>query len=138
VATAALLSAPRIASLRFVRMPLDLHRGGERDGVDVGAEQDRGGAVRPRYARQQVACPRTRLVGGVVLLDVQPERAQLLRHGVGDGALVTGRALDLAEPHELGDQPLALLARRLDDHGRQATPGRLGRNTRPRESCTSS
>ena len=82
------------------------------------------------HACEQVARPGAGLLGGVVLLHLESEPAQLLHHGVRHGALFAGRALDLAEPHEVGDQPLALLAGRLDDHGRHATRGRSGRNTR--------
>ena len=48
----------------------------------------------------QVAGPRPRRPGGVVLDHGHPELAQLTEHVVGDLALGPGRARDLAEPHE--------------------------------------
>jgi hypothetical protein len=102
----------------------DLNGTVERDRVDVRAEEDGPGALRPRNPGEQVARAGARLLGGVVLLDLEAQTAQLLGDGVGHGPLAAGRALYLTEPHELGDEPLAFLARCLDDHCAKATrPG---------------
>ena len=49
----------------------DVYRTVERDRVDVRAEEDRPGTLRPRYPREQVARAGARLLGGVVLLDLE-------------------------------------------------------------------
>ncbi len=70
-----------------------------RDGVEVGAEHHP--VLRaPGQPSEQI--PRARLgrAGGVVLAHLEPERPQLGRDGVGDLALLPGRAADLAEPDE--------------------------------------
>ena len=86
---------------------------GERHGVEVRAEQDR--AARPPGPSIRASrLPESEPVCGAaaVLLDLEPERAQLGGHGVGHGALAPRRALDLAQADEIGDQPLALAAER--------------------------
>ena len=69
-----------------------------------------------------------------VLLDLEPERAQLGGHRVGHRPLAAGRALDLAEPDEVGHQPFALGRSGAADgcaHRRKATRERSRRATRP-------
>jgi hypothetical protein len=100
---------------------------GERDRVEVGAEQDRAAVGRALYAGKQVAGVRAGLGCGVVLLDGEAEALQLLAHGIGHGALVLGRALDLTEAHEVVAQVLALGGRGAlegaDGHAPEATGG---------------
>ncbi len=78
-------------------------------GVEMG-EEGHPALAGARDARDQVAgagpCP----PGGVVLDHVDPERAQLGDHVVGDRALVAGRARDLAEAGEaLVETPVGLV-----------------------------
>ena len=63
---------------------LDLDRAGERDGVEVGAEQDRPRAGRALDAGEQVAAVGAGVGRRVVLLDLQAEALQLGAYGVGD------------------------------------------------------
>ena len=86
----------------------DLHRAGERDRIQVGAEQDRAGVLGPADPGEEVARLGAGFGAGVVLLDLQPERAELRADGLGDRPLALGGALDLAEPNEVIEQPLAL------------------------------
>ncbi len=59
-----------------------------------------------REPRQQVARTRFGGAGGVVLLDLAAQRPQLSRQGVGDLALLSGRAADLAVADEPVEQSL--------------------------------
>ena len=85
-----------------------LHRRGERHGVEMGAEQDRGRRLGPCDAGEQVAALRAGLGRAGVLLHLEPERLQLGAHGLCHRALALGRALDLAQADEVGEQLLAL------------------------------
>ncbi len=76
---------------------LDLPPVGNR--VQVGAEHHPLVAL-ARQPRQQVSGARFGRPGGVVLGDLHPQRSQLGGDGVGDLALLAGRAADLAEPRE--------------------------------------
>ena len=105
-ATAALLSAPRIAVVAVAPHAVladGLDRAGQRDGVEVRAQQD---AARRRppsargIAREQVAGVRAGERPGVVLLDRQPEPAQLRGDAVRARALAPERALDRAQLRE--------------------------------------
>ncbi len=60
----------------------------------------------PGDPRQQISSSGFRGPGGVVLGDLQPHRPQFGRQGVGDLALLTGRAADLAKPDEGVVEPL--------------------------------
>jgi hypothetical protein len=70
-----------------------------RNGVEVGAEHHPLIAL-PGQARQQVPGAGAGRAGGLVLADLEPERPQLGGDGIGDLALLSGRAADLAEPDE--------------------------------------
>ena len=87
---------------------LHLHPVGERHRVDVRAEHHGARAGRAGDARQQVSAPRTRLRSRVVLDHGEAHRLELRPHGRAHGALVTARALDLAQARErIADPPVA-------------------------------
>ena len=98
-----------------------------RDGVEVGAQQHRalGAAGKPR---QEVAAIAADLGRRVVLLDLEPERAQLRGDPVGDGALVAVLAGDGAQLGERVVQPAELDLR----GGPHATPALRPRARRAR------
>ena len=112
-----------------------LDRPVERHRVHVRAQEHGGRALRSRHAREQVA-----RVGPGLRARCRPPRPrcpsprQLLGQRLRDRALAARRALDLAEADELGEEPLALLARYGVDHAANATarsgqPSRSQRGT---------
>ena len=137
VATAALLSAPRIASLALRSAPpsCTTFTGAASGTVSRWAHSrivraPSGPSMRASRlpASEPVSDPL------VVLLDLEPELAELGGHRVGHGPLALGRALDLAQAHEVGDQSLALRRSGTADccaHRRKATRERARRATRP-------
>ena len=76
-----------------------------RNGVDVGAEHHPAIAL-ARQPRDDVARPRFRRPGGIVLAHLEAERAQLGDDRVRHLALLAGRAADLAEPNKRLVKPL--------------------------------
>jgi hypothetical protein len=76
-----------------------LHGGSQRHGVHVRAEQH---ALRrpPRDAGEQVAGLRADRRPALVLLHIEPQRAQLLGQPIGHAALVSRGALDAAQRRE--------------------------------------
>src|ERR687895_18684 len=101
-----------------------LHRGGERDRVEVGAEEDGAGALRARYAGEQVAGLRARVPAAVVFLDLEAELCELGADGLRYFALAPRGTLDLAEADEVVQQALALL-RGGGSHGAERYRGRV-------------
>ena len=71
----------------------------------------------PRDRASRLPGVGARLPGRVVLLDVQPELAEVGAHRVRHRALAARRALDLAEPDEVGDEAFALGGWRSDGGG---------------------
>ena len=110
----------------------DLDRAVERHGVEVGAEEDRAGALRARDPGEQVAGLRPRVPAAVVLLDLEPELLELGADGVDDVALALRGALDLAEADEVVEQALALL-RGGGSHGAERYRGRVAARTTSNE-----
>ena len=110
VATAALLSAPRMASCLLCEdAVLLVHLDGPvRGTVSRWAQTGSSPSGGPFDAGEQVAGVGAGLGGGAVLLDGEAELLKIGPDRVGDLALVLRRALDLAEPHEVVEQPLAL------------------------------
>ena len=122
-ATAALLSAPRIASRELTKASSTSStstRVGQRHRVEVGAHHHRRRALGAIDARQQVAAIGAGLGGRVVLFDAQPELLELGAHLAGDEALRAGRRRDLAEAHErLGERCFSASVRALDRAARR-------------------
>ena len=122
VAIAALLSAPRIASWRLVSRPFSLTTStGPSSGTVSMCAQSRivGAPSGPGMRASTLPAVRPGGRPRVVLLRLEPEAAQVLDQGVRHRALASRRALDLAEPDEVGEQPLALLRGGGVDHARE-------------------
>ena len=124
VTTAALLSAPRMASWRFVSRPswLTTSTGPSSGTVSMCAHRSTVGEPSGPGTRAS-RLPESEPVCGcaVVLLHLDAQAAELLRQRLRDRALPARRALDLAEADELGEEPLALLTRHGVDHAANAT-----------------
>ncbi len=76
-----------------------------RNRVEVGAEHQPL-LPTPGDPRDQVSGARPGRIGGAVLADLDAETAKFRKHVVGDGALLAGRAGNLAEPHEAVEHAL--------------------------------
>ncbi len=101
-ATAALLSAPRIVSPALRKTPSSSTTStwplcGT---VSMWAQNITHSSLRPGSRASRLPAPACGRPGGVVLADLEPERAQLGGDRVGDLTLLAGRAADLAEPDE--------------------------------------
>ena len=126
--------SPRCGSVSAPPSCTTFDRRRERNRVQVGAQQDRPGRPRARRCarggcRRPTPCPTA-----LVLLDLEPELAEVGGHRVGHRPLALGRALDLAQAYEVGDQALALGRSGAADccaHRRKATRERARRATRP-------